>query len=664
MTPGDYISEDVLQLHCSRQAKILRESLEERWKLTPSVKELSEAIESFLFRSSHHVNPIQKNGTAPNNPQLNFYPTFMVPETLATYHLFFQNQPIPLSCKANRTSANEILHLKHGSRIPEFPTLEDTSKIFEGLGDEVPAANALKDRDNSKLVELRDDSPRLAVVKRNTCLSHFAYPAVNLPPKVMTTVIHHLLVKKAVQNESQEVNDGAEQAVSDEQLKKWLETEKEEDLSQQRKNISAAVLVGSLLHSIKRFFHHTTVLKKTGESLHYMFKHGYVRQAVKISNVDITHLVSYMGLLHENRLGQSVLHNTLKGDSRLDYVRDTIYLFLIYTWQTAMGIWQQCLQDDNLRELEKILERRKKDIWCSFDEEDASRKLSEILFPQKLLTTLQNGLPDLASQSMMQNFRSFILERSGILPCLVSALPTDFVPIHFKESPPTLWAYTYFLRLANYLMYHNNLQEDSSGDGLLECYCRCNLCTPHRSLATNPALLNEVQVIDTFELQAPTGIDGKPGHSLKLTAGAWTTAYLKKFEESDYHPYSIRYFDSSEKGSLVQPTACVINQAHILAQLQSIRKAREEFLLKKGRGVYLDPQTGEELGPVQVDDDYEEQNESRQVSGENIRGGRKRQIAHPHRRGQRGSIGSGGHGGTGHGARCAGDKRKPENPSH
>ena len=311
--------------------------------------------------------------------------------------------------------------------------------------------------------------------------------------------------------------------------------------------------------------------------------------------MELPNLVSYMGILHENRLGQHVLHNSLKGEARRDYIRDTIFLMLLYSWQTGMGVWQQCLESENVKELSKILKRHKRTLWSGFDERTIASDLANLIFPEKLLSTLQASLPDLTSQSMMQQFRNFTLERSGILPACCNAFPTDFVPITYKECPPPLWGYCYLMRLANFIMFHTDVAYNMEGEGLFECYCRCNLCTPHRCLATNTALLNEVQAIGTFELQGPPNEDGTMPHPLKLTAGAWTSAYLKKFEEKDYCHHTIQFYEDQSKAPKAELTACVITQAAILAQLHDIKKARENFLLKKGHGVYLDPQTGEEL---------------------------------------------------------------------
>lgn len=590
--PTDYLTDDVLIKHINRQAQIVKESLIERSTIPISIKEISQAFELNLF--SPRVPPKQQeNGTCEANPRLNFYPTFALPEVLATYHIFFQNLKIPLSCKANRTRADQLLMLKQGDNLPSCPSLEEYPKIFEGLGSEETVADNSLEESNSALIELKGDNPRLAVLKRSVNVSYFAYPALNLPPKVMSTIMDKLLIKKHVEDETEEAG---QLVVSDAELFKWLKIKPEENhkIEERRKTMTAVLLVTSQLECMRRFFTTQEMIKKIGENIHYMFNHGFVKLACKISNVDLTNIISYMGILHENRLGQNVLHTTLKEEARRDYIRDTIFLYLVNTWQAAMGVWQQCLENENLKELEKILERNKKLLWTGFDEKTISKDLSDIIFPEKLLSTLQNGLPDFMSQSMIHNFRSFILERSGILPALANAFPTDFVPLTFKECPPTLWSYTYLMHLANYFMFHTDVAYDMTGEGLLECYCRCNLCTPHRCLVTNTPLLNETQAIGTFEIQGPSK-DGKTPSSLKLTAGLWTSAFLRKFVSEDYHAYTIKFFENQSKKPNVEPSACVITHSTILAQLQEIKKAREEFLLKKGHGVYLDPQTGEEI---------------------------------------------------------------------
>nr|WGN96502.1 100K protein [Lemur mastadenovirus]WGN96536.1 100K protein [Lemur mastadenovirus] len=615
-----YLSEEMLLKHLHRQSQIVLESLGDRLEIPSSVRELSLAFEQNLF--SPKVPPKkQENGTCEPNPRLNFYPCFMIPEVLATYHLFFHNAKIPISCRANRARADKDLTLKEGDKIPTFCTVEEVPKIFEGLGlEEVVSSSALEESD-SVLVELKADNPRLAVLKRSISVTHFAYPALNLPPKIMKALMEQLIMKHQEPVDTSDPEKMQEQGekpvVSDEELAKWLASPDPKVWEERRKTMMAIVLVSLNLQCMEKFFvKNVEMIRKLSETIHYTFRHGYVKQACKTANLELTNMVSYMGILHENRLGQSVLHHNLKGESRRDYVRDTIFLLLVYTWQTAMGVWQQCLEDTNVKELEKILKKEKRNLWGGFDEATIGAELANIIFPEKLLQTLQAGLPDFTSQSMLQNFRSFILERSGILPAMANALPTDFVPLRYKECPPPLWSYTYLLRLANFLMYHSDVAEDVSGEGLLECYCRCNLCTPHRSLATNTALLNEIQSIGTFEIQGPPGADGAPARSLKLTPGMWASAYLRKFVPEDFHAHKIAFYENQSKPSKSELTACVITQASILAQLQEIKKAREEFLLKKGHGVYLDPQTGEELNgsrpsPVSRHGTQEPDNETR-----------------------------------------------------
>lgn len=603
-TPREYLPEEALLKHVRRQGLIVAECLKDRLEVPTSPAELSLAYERELFSPSRPPRR-QENGTCEPNPKLNFYPTFSVPETLATYHIFFQNQKVPLSCRANRSRADAVLELREGDSIPDYETMDTVPKIFEGLGDEVIAENAKENGEgDSVLVELRDDNPRLAVAKRSLAITHFAFPAVHLPPKVLTTVMDTLLSKRATPAASTDELDeqGGALAVSDEELARWLGTDDPDALQAQRKTTLGTVLVTALLECMRRFFTHPSMVKSIGESLHYTFRHGYVALASKISNVELSNVLTYMGILHENRLGHCVLHRTLRGEPRRDYIRDTVFLMLVHTWQTAMGVWQQCLEKDNLKELVKLLQRARRPLWSQTVQRLQAQDLADIIFPEKLLDALHRSLPDIVSQSQMQNFRSFVLERSGILPAMTAVLPTDFVPIHFQESPPTLWPYTYLLRLANYFMFHTDVCHDVGGEGLLESYCRCNLCTPHRCLATNTPLLNETQVIGTFDIRGPGGEDGGEAPTgLKLTAGMWTSAFLRKFEEADYHAHTIRFYENQSRPPKAEPTACVITQGSILAQLQNIKKAREEFLLKKGQGVYLDPQTGDPLTEPSVD---------------------------------------------------------------
>uniref|UniRef100_A0AAU6S541 Shutoff protein n=1 Tax=Pipistrellus pipistrellus adenovirus TaxID=3140007 RepID=A0AAU6S541_9ADEN len=656
-------AEDVLLRHIARQSTIVAQSLQDRWTAPVGPGEIGRAVERALF-SPPTPPRRQENGTCEADPRINFYPTFVVPETLATYHIFFYNQKIPASCRANRTRADRALALKAGDTFPTYSPISEVPKIFEGLGtEEKISENVLEDDEGeSILVELEGDNPRLAIMKRFSHLTHFAYPAVNLPPKVMEVVMNKLLVRRAqpAANVEDIDSEAGEPVVSDAELEKWLDfplgatpERRAEIVAERRKDMMAVCLVTTLLECMDRFFRNPDIVRKMGETIHYAFRHGYVALASKISNVELSNLVSYMGILHENRLGQSVLHTILKGEAKRDYIRDTVFLMLVYTWQTAMGVWQQCLEPANLKELEKILQREKKKLWTGFDERTIAKDLSDIVMPVKLLETLQKGLPDLVSQSMMQNFRNLVLERSGILPAVSNAFPTDFVPITYKESPPQLWPYVYLMRLANYLMYHTDVAFDVAGEGLMSHYCRCNLCTPHRCLATNTALLNETQLIGTFEIQGPPSGEGEEqskARGLKLTAGLWASAFLRKFIPEDYHAHKIAFYEDQSKPPAKVPTACVITQDSILGQLHEIKKAREEFLLKKGKGAYFDPQTGEELSaapeasPVAVAHSFKGRRDGKSdrndVGGGGVGSGERRRAQH--RRG-------GGHGGGGAG---------------
>lgn len=592
---------------------------------------ISRALEDDIFgeRAMRRLQ-IQPNGCLDHDPKLNFYPPFVLPEALATYHLFFQNQVIPLSCRANRPDADAKLAFAQGDALPDTATLQEVPRIFDGLGSEVQPLDSKSlqkaetvdqgEESQGALIELEGDSPRLAVLKRSIRVTHAAYPALALPPKVMTALMENLIMArpeaKEDKGDADEPEPGAEPVVDDDTLARWLglpaakqvktldeRERREKALTERRRLLHSVVLVSVTQACLRRFFGRRDIVRRLGESLHYLFKHGYVRQACRVAEVELTHLVSYMGLMHENRVGHSVLHSTLEGEARRDYIRDTVYLMLVYTWQTAMGAWQQCLDPTNVLELAKILRRKRRDLWSGFDERTISEELSRLVFPEPLLDALAQGLPDIAHQSQLHNFRSFILERSGILPAMCNALPTDFVPLYYREAPPQLWGHVFLLRLAAFLMYQNDLAElpfDGESSPLLECHCRCNLCSPHRSLIHNTALLNEVQCIGSFQLQAPPTAEGdqqQQQQPLTLTPAVWTNAYLKKFEDDDFYHDVIRHYELQKSPKAHAPlTACVITAPAIVAQLQNIAAARREFLAKKGSGVYLDPVTGEVLG--------------------------------------------------------------------
>ncbi|ACJ14520.1 100k [Murine adenovirus 3] len=637
---SSYMSAECLLTHIHRQGRILREALNadtgnSEWDPTC----VSNLLEKSLFtRSCKDTAKIQKqaNGAMNPDPRLNFYPAFMVPEVLATYHPFFINHRIPISCRANRPHADKKWHLRDGAGLPDIVTVQEQPRFFESLREaDAPqtTASVPESEGDGALIELAGDSPRLAVMKRCLSVTHAAYPAIGLPPKITKVIAEELVYGR------ENVGSEPEPPVTDDLLQKWLQAKDAKDpaVEEQRKTVTAVALITCQLEVLRSFFSRQDIIRRVGESLHYLFHHGYVKQAIDVSQTDLTHLVTYMGVIHENRVGQSVLHRTLSGEARRDYIRDTIYLFLIYTWQTAMGVWQQCLEESNLSQLRAILHKHLRSLYTERCERILAAELRRLVFPSRLEDSLAQGLPDILHQSIIHNFRSFILERSGILPATSCAFPSDFVPTCFRECPPPLWAHAYLLSLANYFMYHNDLQEDLSGEGLLTAHCRCNLCSPHRSLVLNSALLNEVKCINTFELQGPPDKDGKPSTSFKLTPGLWVSAYLRKFEAKDYHPFVIKYFENSNRQSETPLTACVITQPQIVAQLLAIHDHRREFLKKKGKGVYLDPQTGEELSVGGVDAHFLSDGRKNAKPRENnhtIYGGRRGRVDDG--RGQRG----------------------------
>ena len=69
--------------------------------------------------------------------------------------------------------------------------------------------------------------------------------------------------------------------VSDEMLARWLGNRDPQALEQRRKLMLAVVLVTLELECMRRFFSDPDTLRKVEETLHYTFRHGFVRQACK-----------------------------------------------------------------------------------------------------------------------------------------------------------------------------------------------------------------------------------------------------------------------------------------------------------------------------------------------------------------------------------------------
>nr|WRQ19820.1 MAG: 100 kDa protein [unidentified adenovirus] len=573
---SSYLHEDSLLTHINRQANIVFKALQNSKDFKLSIEKLSKAYEESVFAQKESP---KRDGTQEKNADLHFYPPFIIPETLASYHLFFINISIPHSCKANQPDANQILTLDSGATFPLLPDLDKDFVIDTTAGSYERDVEVFED---SALIRMINDNFRLKVLKQMCDLCYFSYPAMDIVPSVMQTVTKVLLQKD---------EENKENAVSAREICKWTGINENDTaaIEERKRCVLKSVLFGCQMLCMEKFFKDKEIIVKLQESLHYMFLHGYVKNLQNVCSVTLSNLISYLGIMHENRLGQATLHHTLESEDKIDYIRDTAYLFLVLTWQTAMGVWKQCMDPNNVKDLELILQQERENLWKIDDVYTMSTKLADLIFPEKLVKALKEALPDFSSQSALQNFRSFILERSGCLPAFSLALPTDFIPISFCRAPPSLWPHTYCLLIANYLVYHGALYIKPPKHSMDFFNCPCNLCSPHRSFVFNDFLKKETDLINAFTLQGP-----ESGKQISLTPAVWGSAYLKKMSKTDFNAFSIKHYN--DKDIIKEPlTPCVLTEGEVIDKLTYIKKCREKFLTEKGSGVYIDPDTGDIL---------------------------------------------------------------------
>lgn len=596
-------------IHLRRQAQLCKLALQSKYKYLPeSVSQIGAVFEEFLF------NPLTSEDKKQQEARMNFYPPFLIPECTACYSSFFTIMPIPLSCLANRTSTVKMKKLREKEKFDFLPKFDaDLFVIADGLGGEVTATDPLPRK--TRLVNLETDSSRLVNMKEKLAyVTQFAYPALNLPPKIYRALITCLY--KPFQTGKEELED-VDYVFSDEVVRGILcetlpemsslsDKELSKLVSDFRKNTLKAIQYTVCLKIMQRVFRDAGFIKKMQEILHYTFHHGFIRFIGEITQKNLSNFVTFHGMTFENHNNNSCLHTTLDLNDGEDYMVDCIYLFLVMTWQTAMGIWQQNLNDSNLEMLTKLLRSKGSSLVLYRDVESMAEAIAEwITDDYELVKIFQRTLPDFISQTQITNFRNFILARSNIAGNLIPALPRDFVPLDFKESPPRLWGHVYLIHLSYFLYNHGDYcQTFFYTDSETKCpeneiYCNCNLCAPHRTPMYNPALHNEVLAIGTFDFFIPSD-DGKGGQRVTLSPGMWANKYLDHFVAEEFFPFTVcKYLDYPEKFTK-EPTACVITKPAVLSSIQLLLRKKEKFLLEKGSGIYLDPETGDNLSDAKL----------------------------------------------------------------
>ncbi|QSV39485.1 100K [Bovine adenovirus 7] len=562
----------ILSKHLERQIKICQ-------TLNPTLEDLNigSMLEKFLFC------PKERRESGEPDPKLNFYPPFLIPECLALHYPFFLSTTIPPSCKINRLGCDtytEWFSLQNLQfKVPEL----EKCKWDDKLG-KVNLIEELKQ--NQKIVLIKEDTARTSWVKTKCKnLQHFSYPSLNLPP-VLQQILLETFVGKI--QDPNNLKTTYEPAITSQTLEKYNINV---DLKALQNRLVLASTYGVLLQCMKKFFFNNQFIINCQETLHYTFNHGYVRFLNQLANVNLSEFVTFHGITHRNRLNNPFQHTQLGIEDKIDYIIDCIYLFLVLTWQTAMDIWNQTLDDNTINEIKKQLHSKTYEILKSESAEEASQIITCEIFPDILIEAFTRNLPDFINQAQLTNFRTFICSKSGIPQSICPLLPSDLIPLKFEEANPVLWSHVLLVQCASFLMNHGDyLHEIDQPQTLSSVYCDCNLCSPHRMPCYNSRLLQEILTIDKFEF-----VNADQSKSLKLNLQTFANAYLTKFNKDDFFFNKIKFYKDNKTHFSHQLTACVLKDEKLLAKLSEIQNRREKELLKRGKGIYLDPDTGETL---------------------------------------------------------------------
>nr|WJJ54618.1 MAG: 100KDa protein [Otus scops adenovirus] len=578
-----------------RQATIVMAAVREGL-VYPSEAATIENIQRHIER--HVFNPDRSLPQELAEVRHNFYPPFLLPKAICNYHIFAITAPIPQSCKANRSGTEMLQKARERSYYQRLPKWRPLVETDDGLGSEVSPVGELKEE--VKLVPLKDDISRLQWAKmRGEHINFFSYPSLHMPPKISRMLMETLLQPFA--DEVQQPAAEPEMAISDDVLKQIVDPlgklgsqALSAAMAARRTMVTMAIRYCAELELMERIFREPSSIKKCHEVLHHTFHHGYVRVIREIAKVNLSNYVTFHGVTYNNPLNNCVVTSLLEGADKEDYLLDSIYLFLVLTWQTAMGMWQQAITDETVQAYKEVFTREKRRLYALSNVTDMSRAIVDILMDGDRLTEeLRKALPNFTAQSQISAFRHFLMERSNIPLVAAPFLPSDFVPLVYKQCPPLLWTQTYLLQTAFFLLNQGGyLWEPDAEDNptsLQRAYCPCNLCSPHRMPSHNVALHNEMLAIGTFEIRSAEG------KSFKLTPELWTNAYIDKFSPEDFHAFTVTYYKDNASRFKREITACVTQSPEIFSLIRQIQEAREEFLLTKGKGGYKDPQTGENL---------------------------------------------------------------------
>ncbi|BBJ21551.1 hexon assembly protein 100K [Crane-associated adenovirus 1] len=572
-----------LKNHLRRQSMLLSGALKDIDKdLTLQLCDIQYQLERFIF------NPPPSTPSDFKEVRHNFYPPFLHPKAICNYSIFTITTSIPKSCKCNRyetTIFKSSFDRKYFEMLPRF---RSDAKFNDDLGSAVNPVGELKEE--VKLTPLVSDTSRLQFAKaRGEHLHFFGYPSLHLPPKMVQCLMETLIAPLA------EEGKDTVMSISDEEISNLIDPKGKmsknnllKAIQRRRDDVAFSIRYGVQLYLMERVIRNPEMIRKIQETLHHTFHHGYVNLVREVSKVNLSNYVTFHGITYLNPLNNCILANLYEDQDKADYIVDSIYLFLVLAWQTAMGMWHQAINDQTLKAYSSVLNSQKLSIYSKSTVYDISQLIIDLLMDgNRLVEEMKNALPNFTSSSQISTFRQFLMERSNIPSLAAPFMPSDFIPLCFSECHPILWDQSYLLQTAFFICNHGGYLHENEVSNFK--YCPCNLCSPHRMPQDNIALHNEINAIGTFEFQTD---DGK---LFKLSPELWTNAYLDKFVEKDFHAYNVVPYRSNKSVFSKNLTPCVISSPEILSLIRQIQASREEFLLSKGKGVYKDPKTGETI---------------------------------------------------------------------
>lgn len=578
-----------IRKHLERQAMLLKGALsdleqsEEVANLSPET--IQRVLERYVF------NPPQGTPADHSEVRYNFYPPFMTPKTICNYHIFSTTMPIPHSCKANRYGTEIFNRVRETNNFKRLPKWRMGVAFSEDLGDEVTPVVELEK--HVKMVPLEDDISRLQWAKsRGSHILFFSYPSLHFPPKISRMLMESLLQPFSDEGEN------TEPCLSDEEIAAIVDPERKmsgqelgEAIDRKRRMVAMCIQQCTELELMERILREPSSIKKMQEVLHHTLHHGFVKVIREIAKVNLSNYATFHGTTYNNLLNNCIMAHLFEGQDKEDFVVDSIYLFLVLTWQTAMGMWQQAIDESTIKVYAEYFKKHKRSIYAIGNLNDMASCIVDVLMDgDRLAKEMRNALPNFTTLSQISSFRQFLMERSNIPSAAAPFYPSDFIPMSYKQSNPKMWNHVYLLQVAYFLLNHGGyMWEAESQSAMAQAYCPCNLCSPHRMPQDNVALHNEMEAIGTFEIQ------NAEGKSFKLTPELWTNAYLDKFVAEDYHPFTVYHHRQHPDRFSDSRKACVTQSPEIFTLIRQIHENREEFMLNKGKGVYKDPATGEEL---------------------------------------------------------------------